>query len=72
MDEMKIQTTFMKSLISKIISGKLKKKLGHNCDVKVHNLCAVNNGDRTAISIALDLEADTTDLPKILEHLGIM
>lgn len=72
MDEMKIQSGFMKSLISNFIKGKLSKKIGHKCDVTIHKLGFVNDGEKTTINISVDLEAQTADIPRILEQLGIM
>ena len=72
MDELKIQSDFMKSLFSSIISRKLNKKLKNPCDAKVHKLGIINNGEKTTLSIAMDLEVNTTDIPKVLKELGIM
>lgn len=72
MDEMKIQSGFMKALLSNIVRTKLKKKLGENCKVEIHKFGFVNNGERTTINIGVDLEVDTSEIPEILKQLGLM
>lgn len=70
MDEMKIQSSFMKSLISSIVNKRLSKNSG-NWTVDIHKLGFVNSGERTTINIGIDLEVNTSDIPKLLEKLGV-
>ena len=45
MDELKITSKFMTKIISKGISMAVKKKLGYNIDIQVHEIRAtVNDG----------------------------
>lgn len=70
MDELKIESSLLKSIVSKVISNKASKKLESDCDIKVEQLSIVNDGTKTKVNAAIRLELETKDIIKILAKLG--
>lgn len=70
MDEMKIKSTFITGIISKLIRKVVKKKVG--CDVNIHinELTAdTNDNGKTHIHLDIDAEMDKEELMKLLKDL---
>ena len=65
MDEMKIRTSFMKGIISKVVSNIVKKKLGKDVRVVLKDL-EVEMDDRARIHLSFDAEMPKHDLELLL------
>lgn len=70
MDEIKIESGILRSIVSKIISSKVSKNLESDCDIKIDNLAIVNDGTKTKMSASIRLELETKDIIKIMQKLG--
>ena len=71
-DEVKIQTSFIKTLISNVIRKKIRKKIGKDIYININKLELINNGEKTIINISGHLELSTNDIPDLIERLGMM
>lgn len=56
MDELKIKTKFMRELISKLLSSAIRKKLGYEVDICMHDIEITVKDDKTHIHINADAE----------------
>ena len=67
MDEVKIQTNFIKSILSRIVKNLIHKKLGVWCDLDIKQLHLENNGEKTKLTVELDAKIATSDFVPILQ-----
>ena len=66
MDEMKIQTKFLRRLIAKVIKRELKKKLGYDVQIDINTLTATVIDQKAHIHLDIDGEISTGDLEKLI------
>lgn len=60
-DHMRIQSTFMTKIISKVISRFAKKKLGVTMDIRLHYLDISKDADGTALSFSLKAAGEISE-----------
>ena len=70
-DEMKICTGFMKSMVSKIISGALKRKTGCNVTVQLNDLNAKVKDGKAHVHLDIDAEMNQEELMKLISIIGL-
>lgn len=73
MDEVKIGNGFTSSVISKIIKGKIRKKLGCDVEIQINEINATITDEKAHIHFNADAELDKSELKKILKvfNLGV-
>ena len=71
MDEMRIESKFARSVISKLLRRVLRKKLGYDIDIWVNELHATITDGKTHLHMDVDAELDKEELMKILKGTGI-
>lgn len=72
MDEVKIQTNFMKTLLSKLIGKLISNKIGTRCDLNIKQIHVENNGEKTKLILELDVEVETSSLLPILKQFKLV
>ncbi len=72
MDELKIGSGFMKSLVSRIVTKKLRKKYGSGINMQVNKL-HIYTDEKNISHVSLDIKGDIPKetLEKLLDSLGI-
>ena len=70
-DEMKICTGFMKSMVSKIISGALKRKTDCNVTVQLNDLNAKVKDGKAHVHLDIDAEMNQEELMKLITIIGL-
>jgi hypothetical protein len=71
MDEMKIGSNLMKSVISKLINKVLMKKFGYNIDIRIEEINASIIDGKAHIRLNADAEMSKDKLVKILKAAGL-
>ena len=71
LDEMRIASKWMTSLVSKIINLVLHKKLGYDINVKLNEVRAVNDNEKLKVHLDVDCELTREELSKIIESIGL-
>lgn len=66
MDEMRIITPFMKTIVSKLIKRAIKKSTGHEIDVQLNNFRATSIDGNVKLSMSVDATIDKDVLLKLL------
>ena len=67
MDELKIETGFMKKLIAKIIGRIIRKKVGYEMDICLNEIEITFNGDKAIAHVNVDAEMSKEELKKIVK-----
>lgn len=65
MDEMRIQTNFMKSLIAKAIGKAIREKLGVNLNVTLNDIYVCNDDKGAHVTLNVKADMNHDDLAKI-------
>lgn len=71
MDELKIGSKFMKSLISKLAKLAIRKKTGCNVDIQINDVHADMSDEKAHIHLDIDAELSKYELTKILKSIGM-
>ena len=73
MDELRVSSRLVNSLISKFVRHKVKKCCGHNVNVAFNQIVAtVKDGDKVKIHLELDADMNTEEFEKmIMKALGL-
>ena len=72
MDELKIKSSFMRNLLTKIISRTIKKKYGYDVDILLNDLVVTFDSNGQAhLHTNIDLYMDKNELTKIVKSIGI-
>lgn len=67
MDEMKIETKFMKSIVSKILRKELRKRTGTDVNVQLGEFQILNMDDRMHVHLTIDADVSRDELIKLLK-----
>ena len=70
-DEMRIESKFATSVVSKIVERAVRKKFGYNIDVDLNSFRNVVFEDKTNLHLDVDLEIGKEELDKLLESIGL-
>ena len=71
MDELKIKSKLLTSIISKIIRSAVKKKLGYDIDVQLHELTATINDEKAHVYINAEGDVDVKEFNKFTKIIGL-
>ena len=67
MDQIKIETSFMKNYLSEIAEKLLKKKLAHDISIQANGLSITNEAGRIHVHVDLDAEMNAVELKEMLD-----
>lgn len=70
-DEMKIGTSFMKGLVSKLINRAVKRKLGCNVAVKLNDFNIKVAEEKAHVHLSVDCDMSQAELTKLLAGIGL-
>lgn len=71
MDELKIASKIMTKIISKGIAMAIKKKLGYNVDIQVHEIRATVNDGKAHIYLNAEGDVDINEFKKFTKIIGL-
>ena len=71
MDELKITSKIMTKIISKGIAMVIKKKLGYNVDIQVHEIRATVNDGKAHVYLNAEGDIDIKEFKKFTKSIGL-
>ena len=71
MDEMKIGSKFITSIISKLASALINKKVGDDIKLKLNEVNATIADGKTHVHLDIDADLEKDELVKILKNIGL-
>ena len=71
MDELKITSKIMTKIISKGIAMVIKKKLGYNVDILVHEIRATVNDGKAHVYLNAEGDVDIKEFKKFTKSIGL-
>lgn len=71
MDEMKIESKFMRGIASKFIKKALRNKLGYEVDVQLNGFRTTVLDDKTHAHLDIDLELTREEFDKLMKSIGL-
>lgn len=71
MDELKIKSKLLTNIVSKIIRFTVKKKLGYDIDIQLHELTATINDGKAHIYINAEGDVDAKEFKKFAKVIGL-
>lgn len=71
MDELKIASKIMTKIISKGIAMVIKKKLGYNVDIQVHEIRATVNDGKAHVYLNAEGDVDIKEFKKFTKSIGL-
>ena len=71
MDELKITSKIMTKIISKGIAMVIKKKLGYNVDIQIHEIRATVNDGKVHVYLNADGDVDIKEFKKFTKSIGL-
>ena len=71
MDELKITSKIMTKIISKWIAMVIKKKLGYNVDIQVHEIRATVNDGKAHVYLNAEGDVDINEFKKFTKSIGL-
>ena len=71
MDELKIASKIITKIISKGISMAVKKKLGYNIDIQVHEIRATVNDGKAHVYLNAEGDVDINEFKKFTKSIGL-
>lgn len=70
-DEMKIGTSFMKGMVSRVINMTLRRRLGCNVGVKLNDFNVMINDEKAHVHLSIDADMSQAELAKLLATMGL-
>ena len=71
MDELKITSKIMTKIISKGIVMVIKKKLGYNIDIQVHEIRVIVNDGKAHVYLNAEGDVDINEFKKFTKSIGL-
>ena len=71
MDELRITSSLMKGIVSKILETVLHKTLGYKAKIQVNDFKATHDGNKVIVHLNIDGEIDESEFKKILKYTRI-
>ena len=71
MDELKINSKFMRSIVSKLIEVVIKKRIGYKVKVDLNDLNVTVIDGQAHIHLSGDADMDKADLTKLVKSISI-
>ena len=66
MDEMRIVTPFMRSIVAKLIKRSIKQKTGQDVDVQLENFEMTNIDGKVKVRVNVEAEVDKETFSKLI------
>lgn len=70
-DEMKIGTSFMKGMVSKLLNMTVKRKLGYDVGIRLNDFNIKVTDERAHVHLNIDADLTQEELSKILKSIGL-
>ena len=67
---MKIESKFMRGIVSKFIKKAMRDKLGYNVDVQLNGFRTTVIDEKTHVHLDIDLELTKEELDKLMKCIG--
>ncbi len=67
MDELKIETSFTRKLIARMLAKSIKKRYGYDISINLDSFHVTVVGDTAHIQLSADADIPTKEITKILE-----
>ena len=71
MDELKITSKIMTKIISKGIAMAIKKKLGYNVEIQVHEIRVTVNDGKAHVYLNAEGDVDINEFKKFTKSIGL-
>lgn len=71
MDELKIKSKFMNTIVSKLISMAIRKKFGYKIDLQINDVEVTVVEDKAHVHLNADAEIDTNEFKKFTRIIGL-
>ena len=71
MDELKITSKIMTKIISKGIAMVIKKKLGYNIEIQVHEIRVIVNDGKAHVYLNAEGDVDINEFKKFTKSIGL-
>ena len=71
MDELKISSKIMTKIISKGIAMVIKKKLGYNVEIQVHEIRVTVNDGKAHVYLNAEGDVDINEFKKFTKSIGL-
>lgn len=71
MDELKIKSKLLTNIVSKIIRSAVKKKLGYDIDIQLHELTATINDRKAHVYINAEGDVDINEFKRFTKVIGL-
>ena len=71
MDEMKINSKFMRNMVAKLVKKTVKKKVGYEVDIQLNEFTATVTDGTAHVHLSVDAELNKDELTKILGKIGL-
>lgn len=71
MDELKIKSKLLTNIVSKIIRSAVKKKLGYDIDIQLHEFTATINDEKAHVYINAEGDVDVNEFKKFTKVIGL-
>lgn len=71
MDTMKISTKFMRGVVTKILKGIIKKKVGYDVDIQLDELMVTFDDTKAHIRINAAADISKDELTKAIKEFGL-
>lgn len=71
MDEMKINSKFLRNLIAKFVKREVKKKAGYEVDIQLNEFTATVTDGTARVHLNVDAELGKDELTKLLAAIGL-
>ena len=71
MDEMKINSKFLRNLIARFVKRAVKKKTGYEMDIQLNEFTATITDGTAHVHLNVDVELGKDELAKLLAAIGL-
>ena len=71
MDEMKINSKFLRNLIARFVKRSVKKKTGYEMDIQLNEFTATITDGTAHVHLNVDAELGKDELAKLLAAIGL-
>ncbi len=71
MDEMKLESKWIRGIVSKLIKKILRDKSGCNVDVQLNNFRTTVIDEKTHVHLDIELDLSKDELDKLLKSIGL-
>lgn len=70
MDDMKIESTFLRGIASRLIEKAVRDKLGYNVDVQLNRFRTTIIDEKTHVHLNIEFNLSKEELDKLMKNIG--